>query len=407
SAPGYTTIKTSSLQPLIWSFNPTPTKNINGEWLSYHGVDRRGYLRATSLSAGAIVSAEPVNYVQKQAHGAGMAAIWLLIFPSAVLWSRYLRSVPNWLFIHMGIQTIGASGVLALVSVIAITVNGFDGTRPHSVFGIILVVFLVLQVTLGVMNLLGLVRDAFRTVREITRYVHAGLGMFLLIASIVQVGLGLDLVYPFSFKEDRGIEAWLFYFVLSAFWVAIFVFLEVFFRLKIHGSRKKNVAKPVYNVSSKQSMDSYAMTLTNKKVDGGGGEEYQGYLVVKNSSVNSRNVYNPVMPFPEASPRTVEALRQFTWDSLDKEILKGKLYVVGNGKYVYDISRWIVSHPGGQSILFSVSGTDITNDYWNDDSFDKEFFIPAEMPLIQSESRIPASTIRSQFTASMISDSSS
>ncbi|KAJ1562385.1 hypothetical protein HK096_010513 [Nowakowskiella sp. JEL0078] len=80
---------------------------------------------------------------------------------------------------------------------------------------------------------------------------------------------------------------------------------------------------------------------------------------------------------------------------------------VGNGKYVYDISRWISSHPGGQSILFSVAGTDITNDYWNDETFDKEFFIPAETPLIQSESRIPVRATRSRVATSMISDYSS
>ncbi|KAJ1529035.1 hypothetical protein HK096_009618 [Nowakowskiella sp. JEL0078] len=325
SAPGYTSIKTNSLQPILWAFNPTPTKNVNGEWLSYHGIDRRGYLRASSLTTGAIVSAEPVNYSQKQAHGAGMAVIWLLIFPSAVLWSRYLRSVPNWLFIHMGIQTVGASGVLALVSVIAITVNGFDASRPHSVFGIILVVFLVIQVALGVMNLLGLIRDSFRTIRKIARYLHAGLGMFLLVSSIVQVGLGLDLVYPFAFKEDRGIGAWLLYFVLAAFWIAIFVFLELFFRLRIRVPNKKAMTKPVYNPAPKQSVDAYPMTLksTKKDLGGGGSEGYQGYHVVKNSSVNARNVYNPVMPFPETNPSSMERSIQFTWDSLDKEILKG------------------------------------------------------------------------------------
>ena len=42
------------------------------------------------------------------------------------------------------------------------------------------------------------------------------------------------------------------------------------------------------------------------------------------------------------------------------------MLVVGNGHYVYDISKWITSHPGGQLILHAVNGTDITNDYFHE-----------------------------------------
>ena len=44
--------------------------------------------------------------------------------------------------------------------------------------------------------------------------------------------------------------------------------------------------------------------------------------------------------------------------------------MVGNGKYVYDISQWIHSHPGGQIILQTVNGTDISNDYFHESGFD-------------------------------------
>jgi cytochrome b involved in lipid metabolism len=54
----------------------------------------------------------------------------------------------------------------------------------------------------------------------------------------------------------------------------------------------------------------------------------------------------------------------YTFESLDEAVVDGALLVVANGKYVYDISNWINSHPGGQIILYSVIGTDITSDYF-------------------------------------------
>lgn len=70
-------------------------------------------------------------------------------------------------------------------------------------------------------------------------------------------------------------------------------------------------------------------------------------------------------------------LPQYTWESLNKEITtKGRLYVVANRKYVYDVSSWINSHPGGKLILYSVAGTDISNDYFHEAGFDAEEFTP-------------------------------
>jgi hypothetical protein len=50
------------------------------------------------------------------------------------------------------------------------------------------------------------------------------------------------------------------------------------------------------------------------------------------------------------------------------------MLVVGNGKYVYDISKWIDSHPGGQIILHAVNGTDITNDVFHESEYDVDEF---------------------------------
>jgi hypothetical protein len=83
--------------------------------------------------------------------------------------------------------------------------------------------------------------------------------------------------------------------------------------------------------------------------------------------------------------------KRYTWESLDTAIMKGEMLVVANGKYVYDISKWITSHPGGQIILQNVNGTDITNDYFHEGGFDAAEFTPTAKPppkkLINSDRR--------------------
>lgn len=52
------------------------------------------------------------------------------------------------------------------------------------------------------------------------------------------------------------------------------------------------------------------------------------------------------------------------------------LLVVADGRFVYDMSKWIFSHPGGQQILLMVAGTDITSDYFNEAGYDAAEFTP-------------------------------
>jgi cytochrome b involved in lipid metabolism len=59
-------------------------------------------------------------------------------------------------------------------------------------------------------------------------------------------------------------------------------------------------------------------------------------------------------------------LKRFTWKTLDEAIQAGNKYVVGDGQFVYDISKWIASHPGGRIILNYANGTDISNDFFHE-----------------------------------------
>jgi hypothetical protein len=69
-------------------------------------------------------------------------------------------------------------------------------------------------------------------------------------------------------------------------------------------------------------------------------------------------------------------LKKFTWQSLDQEVRESrKILVVANGKYVYDATQWIHSHPGGKVILYSVAGTDITMDFFREAGYDANEFV--------------------------------
>jgi hypothetical protein len=99
--------------------------------------------------------------------------------------------------------------------------------------------------------------------------------------------------------------------------------------------------------------------------------------------------------------KNFEKLRGFTWESLGKAIDDGEMLVVGNGSYVYDISRWVLSHPGGQLILQAVNGTDITNDYFHEAGFDANEFNP-KAPAPKQIQRTPPMIVEGLSRADLI-----
>ncbi|KAJ3120461.1 hypothetical protein HK098_004575 [Nowakowskiella sp. JEL0407] len=405
-------IKISSPQPLIWAFNPAPTKNVRSEYFSYHGFDRRGYLQML-LQSGTGNLGDVSSFKNKTIHGWGMSLIFMVLFPSAVLWSRYLRSVPNWLFIHMGMQIVGATSVLGFLAVIIIAVGSVDFDQPHTIIGFILIVLVIIQVGLGVLNLLGLMNEKYVRARDISRRIHAFMGILLLLTSFVNVGLGLDHLYPFVDRDDRGAVFWYLFFGISSFWVALYVFLEIFFWLRIRNVEKRVKVDDYGKKTAKAvvPLDPVA-TGTKKRVQTVNVNQDGYYIqpdvsVVKNTSVQTRmTVTHTEIPLPEVDPGLTGILRKYTWESLDQQIAEGKLLVVGNGQYVYDVSKWLKSHPGGQTVIFSSAGTDISNDYWHEAGFDAADFTPADPKPEQSENRkIPVLRKQQSFRSETSSSS--
>jgi hypothetical protein len=152
------------------------------------------------------------------------------------------------------------------------------------------------------------------------------LGYATIFSSIIQVGIGIDLLYPWI--DPRSYSVWAIYLGLLVFWGMSFLGFEIYYRQKIKRQDKGYTA--VSTVLSDISMQEFR----NKN------------------------------------------LQKFSWSQLNDQVRQGQMLVVGNGKYVYDISKWILSHPGGQIILHSVNGTDITNDYFHEAGYDANEFTP-------------------------------
>ncbi|TPX65497.1 hypothetical protein SpCBS45565_g05118 [Spizellomyces sp. 'palustris'] len=347
---------------MLWAFNPRPTKNYRGEWFSYHDTGHRGAMVA-NLADGMMAPRDTANFDLKALHGFGMASVWMILFPASVFYARYLRSKYGWIVFHISAQVTGIVAICIFLTVILLEVQYWD--RPHSILGATLIGFLVVQLSLGIPNVMGLWNEELDRIRPVIRLIHRFLGATLMLASVVQVFLGLDTLFPFV--EPRVVVVWVLYFVVIAGWVTAFLATEFYYRRRL-------VRKDV-------GMGGVVIPPSSQGKNGGG-----KYVAAKTMDV-------PAMQVDMMQERLRPGMRTFTWETLNETILGGEMLVVANSRYVYDISKWIRSHPGGQIILHAVCGTDISNDYFHEAGFDADEFTPKPAVPAQRPDRIHAGAV--------------
>ncbi|KAI8848062.1 hypothetical protein BC829DRAFT_444136 [Chytridium lagenaria] len=120
---------------------------------------------AVDWRKGTLVPGTVSSFAMKQAHGFGMAVVWLVVFPAMIFYSRFFRSTPNWIRVHYTVQSAGA---------------------------------------------------------------HAFVGIFLVIGSVAQVALGLSILYPWVEPRGREfwymymivVALWIIAFVASEIYFA-------------------------------------------------------------------------------------------------------------------------------------------------------------------------------------------
>ncbi|KAJ3122876.1 hypothetical protein HK098_002415 [Nowakowskiella sp. JEL0407] len=356
----------------------------------YHGTTQRARLEVNWKSGYVGIGKSP-ELSDRITHGVGMMVAWLVLFPFGVFYARYFKYF-HLVLVHASIQVTGFLVVLTFFIYI-LSVNESHLVNAHHIYGLILVILITLQASLGVLNRLGLQFESIAKIRTIVRRIHDLLGPFVLVAAAVQIALGLNILFPYqdvyltgnNYREG-GVVIWYVYFALVIYWILLFAAMEVYFFLYIRQS------EPVFFKKVKTSSESN-VDLDGKKKEGYvPGKSFELDNLSKKPVVNVK-VHQPtpmqLVVVSNAEKKGDLHLEKFTWKTLDEAIMDGKMYVVANGKYVYDIAQWIYSHPGGQIILNAVCGTDITSDYFHEAGFDVSEHLPKTKNQVSRRKSIP------------------
>ncbi|KAJ3369925.1 hypothetical protein HDU91_006773 [Kappamyces sp. JEL0680] len=303
---------------LLWAFGYKPYYNVD-ECFDFHGFSNMGRLAGSFQTA--FTAIDVVSTVPKKIHGFGMMVVWLLIFPTGAYVARYMKSLPGWVAFKTNNQSLGI--LIALVLIILVSTN-YLTINSHTILGWCILCAVVVLMLVGSLNLLGYTEEQFQPYKKMVRLAHRICGYSVLFMALFQIGLGINMLYPWVRPQYVGI--WYLYFITIGCWFLIFGVSEFCFH-------------------SQYRIREAGYSRLDKRQD-------VGPLQIQKSSYG------------------------YTWETIAEEVNKGKLLVVANTKFVYDISTWIDSHPGGRLILQEVAGTDISNDYFHSAGFDAAQFIP-------------------------------
>ncbi|KAJ1558826.1 hypothetical protein HK096_002856 [Nowakowskiella sp. JEL0078] len=363
----------------------------------YHTLNQRATLTVNWISGYFNVVASP-RIEDKVIHGIGMMVCWLLVLPAGVFYARYFKFF-HLVLVHASIQATGASGVLAFF-VFNLVIVSVHFAQAHGIFGIVIVALLVVQGTLGILNRIGLQFESIAAFRPYVRFIHDKLGPVLLLSAAVQIALGLNITFPFfdlggtdNNARPGGTALWYIYISFVVFWILLFFTMEVYYFLRIRQSDPalKSQKKTPKNVGVKK--DGYVP---------GKSFELDSLALAVQNALSNEDVYKKTpmqqIALNKAEEKGSNGLKKFTWKELDEKIVSGDMYVVANGRYIYDISQWINSHPGGQIILNAVNGTDITSDYFHEAGFDATEHLPKQINIKGAKTRTntPAIPIASE-----------
>ncbi|KAJ3311643.1 hypothetical protein HDV04_003907 [Boothiomyces sp. JEL0838] len=300
----------------------------------------------------------PRHLLFKRLHGFGMIFTWLLLVPSAVFYARYFKTSEIRLKVKTYMLTASISLFLCFFAVIFLSGAVF-GT-DHSVLGLVVLLLTICQTALGFLSRVRLLDDTDllksklkKTVVNVNtglkkhnlpigdleksnfkwiKLMHQAIGLSLLVATIVQCGAGINLLFPPT-SRPRSIFPWVLYNVFVGVWVLAFATAEIYFDLR--------VTVKDYGVKD-------ASTVT--------------FQTIKNTDQE-------------------EKLPKYTWKDIDDKVNAGNMWFVIEERYVVNVTDWTKAHPGGQSVLQNVLGTEVTNDFRHESKFDfNELYADGSIP---------------------------
>ncbi|GBC03861.1 hypothetical protein RclHR1_05370006 [Rhizophagus clarus] len=296
----------------IMAYNPSTSG------LSYHQNNR--YMSLIDFYTREI-GATDIKELQRATrllHGIGMFITWCLLFPVSIFIVRFLKHTDNYLRIHRTLQLLGGISVSSLGAA-AISTMSSNAKSPHAWTGLIIYVLIFFELGLGFVSLWGQtsVVSVNHGYPRLTKRVHKIFGITLLVASWINIYLGID-TFTLSFSYNP-----LFWKLTYGIWVFLLV---VMFVAGEYWWNREGSFRRLYNAEEEVGLDrKKTMLYSNKEYD---------------------------------------KLPEFTWEDINEHVQRGAFLVVCDG-LVIDIRKWISVHPGGAKILEEVIGTDITNEFYD------------------------------------------
>ncbi|KAJ3044690.1 hypothetical protein HDV00_001094 [Rhizophlyctis rosea] len=391
-------VATNGYTGMFYAFHPgprvsDPTGGLG--WFLFHGLSNCGTNEINFSTGASNVLSTGSNSSRRDSHGLGMGIVWGVIFPFAVFYSRFLRHTKGWLWVHITLQIIGSLIVLFMAGWI-LSDPASDMNAPnvpqHAYLGFVLVACVIVQLLLG---------------------------RFMIVAGFVQIGLGVNVIYPMlTGAGGPGVgpshPIWIGYLLGVVGWVIIFVAAECFFVYRVRAGLKQTESPSIprsrstisvkrasrRNDSQSSRTEMLAITRNDSEKDAsrnGSLNSIRHSLTAKRTSTKSvKGIMSLKFDLEEGARKPL-----MTWREVGERILAGEMLVVGNGRYVYDIAPWAPHHPGGRLVLNAVIGTDITVDFFNEADFDGTAYTPGKV-IKKKNTEVPRSQAQAAAAARML-----
>ncbi|KAJ2993900.1 hypothetical protein HDV02_002020 [Globomyces sp. JEL0801] len=209
-------------QNIIWAFNPSSSSSK----LTIHNFDGAVQI---NLESGNIQRKPTESFDSKLIHGYLMIGAWMILVPLGIFVARFGTHLTGWILIKVTIQLLAnlliwSSGIFALLNYLL---------KPilHMYLGLAILALIFVQSVVGIFNYLGFSKAAFAKHKKMVKLGHQVVGYSVLVLAFVQIAVGIDTIYPIT--ETKTFGLWIIYFSLLVFWIGLFSFAEVYFRLKI------------------------------------------------------------------------------------------------------------------------------------------------------------------------------
>ncbi|KAI8808307.1 hypothetical protein BJ742DRAFT_739114 [Cladochytrium replicatum] len=395
-------------QNVLFAYNPrAPKTSLNG-WMGFHDDRYFRFVMTTLITdeASPLNRLDVISLQEKKIHGVGFT-VTLMLFTTASYFSRYLKvgkgkisgtSVLIWfvfkhwsIWIVVHVVTVSLALLLVVVFTVIIFVSmpyeqdifiGIDAAQPHAILGLVLIGLLIVQALLGVLNISSIRSELIERHRTAIRFAHKLLGWLTVLAMFAQVAVGVEVLYPL--QETRGREVWYFTLVvvtllIGGFGVSEFIHQRnrnelnvieqwIANRFGSKSGRRRQVGD--YNGFGYGSMDKKGYGRVDALAKSMGGKN-------KNKGYEKLDAGDKAIAelMSHSSVKSPENLRSYTWSDIAEATKNWKVLVVANRRFVYSVDTWVKSHPGGQLVLYSVAGTDVTNDFFKEAGYDATKFM--------------------------------